>query len=128
MKFTSGVFAGIMLAAGGFIHLVLWQDGYHGIPYIGTLFVANVVASAVIALALVATGDRRVALAAAVLAVASLGALVLSRTTGLLGFTETAWTPEALQAVAAEIGVLAALGLRLATARRAVVVPARLRP
>lgn len=128
MKFTSGVFAGIMLAAGGFIHLVLWQDGYQGIPYIGTLFVANVVASAVIALALVATGDRRVALAAAVLAVASLGALVLSRTTGLLGFTETAWTPEALQAVAAEIGVLAALGLRLATARRAVVVPARLRP
>ena len=128
MRFTAGVFAGIMLAAGGFIHLVLWQDGYQGIPYIGTLFVANVVASAVIALALVATGDRRVALAAAVLAVASLGALVLSRTTGLLGFTETAWTREALQAVAAEIGVLAALGLRLATARRAVVVPARLRP
>ena len=128
MRFTAGVFAGIMLVAGGFIHLVLWQDGYQGIPYIGTLFVANVVASAVIALALVATGDRRVALAAAVLAVASLGALVLSRTTGLLGFTETAWTPEALQAVAAEIGVLAALGLRLATARRAVLVPARLRP
>jgi hypothetical protein len=126
VRFTARVFAGIMLAAGGFVHFVLWQDGYQGIPYIGTLFVANVVASVVVALALVATGDRRVALAAAVLSVTSLGALVLSRTTGLLGFTETAWTREALQAVAAEIGVLAAIGLRLATARRAVLVPARI--
>lgn len=111
VRFTARLLVGVMIAAGGLIHWQLWREGYQGIPFVGNLFILNVVASAVVAIAVVVTADRRVAMAAAALCVASLGALVLSRTTGLLGFTESAWTPDALRAVAAEIGALAAVGV-----------------
>lgn len=125
MKTATRLLAGIMIAAGGLIHWELWRDGYQGIAYVGTLFAVNVGVSVVVAIALVASGDRRVVGAAMLLSVASLGALVLSRTTGLLGFMEATWTPAAVQAVAAEVGALAALGVFWARARGAALVPAR---
>ncbi len=127
MNATTRLLAGIMIAAGGFIHWELWREGYQGIPYVGTLFAVNVGVSAVVAIALLATGDRRVVGAATLLPVASLGALVLSRTTGLLGFMEAAWTPAAVRAVAAEVGALAALGVFWARDRGVALVPARVR-
>jgi len=123
MKSSTRLLAGIMIAAGGLIHLDLWRHGYRGIPYVGPLFLLNIAASAVVAVAVVASGDRRVTLAAGTLAVGSLVGLVLSRTTGLLGFTEVRWTTEAVRAISAEVGALVALGLAWAGARRPVLVP-----
>ena len=117
MTLVPRLLASVMIAAGGFIHLELWSDGYRGIPRVGTLFVVNAVASVLLAVGLLVTGDRRLTLAAAVLSLSSLVALVLSRTSGFFGFVEPTWTPEALQAVAAELGALVALALVAARRR-----------
>lgn len=103
--------------AGGFIHFDLWRDGYRGIRYIGPLFVANAVVSVLLVLALLLRADVRVAVAGVAFSLGSLLALVLSRTTGLLGFTERGWTDMAVQATTAEIGAVVAIALVMVTRR-----------
>lgn len=103
--------AAALLLVGGLVHLQLWKGGYRVIPYIGTLFLLNAAASAFIAVALVATASRWVTLPAIGLALGSLAALVMSRTVGLLGFMESAWTPASLRSIAAEVGAIVAIAL-----------------
>ncbi len=110
--------AAVLLLVGGLVHLDLWPGGYRGIPYIGPLFFINAVTSALIALALVARSDRRVTLPGMAIASGSLIALALSRTVGLLGFMEAAWTPAALRTIAAEIGAIVAIALIVLVKRR----------
>lgn len=105
------VLAALLLLLGGAIHVNLWRWGYGGIPYIGPLFLANVIASVAVGLVLVVRGGRLVLLAGVGLAVGSLAALVMSRTVGLLGFTEPGWTIDAMRTVAAEVGALVTLGV-----------------
>lgn len=105
------VLAAALLLTGGAVHLDLWRGGYDGIRYIGPLFLANVAASAVVAIALQVRKDAILLLAGAGVAVASLVALVLSRTTGLLGFMEAGFTPQAMRTIAAEVGALVALAV-----------------
>ena len=123
--------AATFVAAGGLVHLELWRTGYRGIRYIGPLFVANVVVAAALALAVLVLRDRRVAAVGITFAVASLAALVASRTVGLLGFTERAWTDDAVRAVTAELGAVVALAAVVAAGRRrrleAALVPVRVR-
>jgi len=114
--------AAFLLVAGG-IHLQLWRTGYRGIPYIGPLFLANVVVSVALVMAVLRRVDAGVTVAGMAFSAASLLALVLSRTTGLLGFTERAWTHLAVQATTAEIGAAVALAVAL-TARRQATRPA----
>ena len=109
MERLSRLAAATFVAAGGLVHLDLWRTGYGGIRYIGPLFVANVAVSAVLALAVLVVRDRRVVAAGIGFAVATLAALVASRTVGLLGFTERAWTDDALRAATAEVGAVVAL-------------------
>lgn len=118
MNRTPWALAAVLVAAGGLIHLELWRDGYRAITSVGPLFMANVVASGLVAVALVVLARPVVAVAAAALAGGSLAAMVMSRTTGFLGFREVGWTDPAIEAVAAEVGALVALGLAtLVTAR-----------
>lgn len=119
--------AATFLLVGGGIHLSLWRSGYRGIEYIGPLFVANVAVSALLVLALLIRPNVRVALAGIVFAIGSIAALVLSRTTGLLGFTERAWTDMAVQATTAEIGAVVAMAYVLVARRRPELVPATVR-
>lgn len=105
------ILAAVLVLAGGAVHLDLWRDGYKGIPYIGPLFLVNVMASVVVAAGLVLVRARLVLLAGAGLAVGSLSALVMSRTVGLLGFMEPGWTTDAMRTVAAEVGALVTLAL-----------------
>lgn len=109
--------AATFVLAGGAIHLDLWRDGYRGIEYIGPLFVANAVVSVLLVLVLLIRPTVPVAIAGVVFSLGSLVALVLSRTTGLLGFTERGWTDMAVQATTAEIGAVVAIAL-LMVARR----------
>ena len=111
--------AAVLVLAGGLVHLQVWQGGYQGIPYIGPLFLVNVVASGVIGIGLLVRGDRWSTLPAVALAVGSLLALAASRTVGLLGFMEGVWTPEAFRTIAAEVGAIVAIGLVVATHNRA---------
>jgi len=81
-----------MLVATGWIHLDLWLDGYRAIPWIGPLFLANVVLAGLAAVAMLVTPTRWlpwVALPAGLLELGTLGALVLSLTVGLFGFVES---------------------------------------
>lgn len=105
------ILAAVLLLVGGAVHLELWRGGYRAIPYIGPLFLANVVASLALAVALVVRAGRPVLLAAGGLAVTSLAALVMSRTVGVLGFMESGWTVQAMRTVAAEVGALVTLAL-----------------
>lgn len=70
----------------------------------------NVAAAAVIAIALLAKPEGAFAVAALLLSIATLVAFVLSRTTGLFGFTEAEFDVKAAVAAAAEIVAIVATG------------------
>ena len=120
--------AAALLLAGGVIHYDLWTNGYRDIPTIGPLFLANFVGSIVLAGAVMASRRAGVTLAGIVFAAGSLTALILSRTVGVFGFSETIWTTQAVQTLATELGALATLavvlGIQLRDARRAQYRPA----
>lgn len=118
MQRIARIAAATFLLIGGSIHLELWRSGYRGIRYIGPLFVANVAVSAALIVAILLSGNVRIALVGMLFALSSLVALVMSRTTGLLGFTERTWTDMAVQATTAEIGAVVAIGLVMATRNR----------
>lgn len=118
MQRVSRLSAAAFLVVGGLVHLQLWRSGYRAIPYIGTLFVANVAASAVLALMVLVRDDVRIHLAGMVFAASSLVALLASRTVGLLGFTERAWTDDAVRAATAEVGAVVALAAVVAAGHR----------
>lgn len=107
-----------MIVVGGAVHYDLWSGGYRGIPSIGPLFLLNVGASALVAGLLLLTGRGIVLIAGSLFSMASLAALVASRTVGLLGFVE-GWTDASIQVLAAEVGALVALAASAATRRRA---------
>lgn len=80
-----------LLAAMAWIHLKLWLDGFRDIDWIGPLFLANAVLGAVAALAVLFAPQRWlpwVALLGGLLAIGTLGGLVLSLTVGLFGYHE----------------------------------------
>jgi urea transporter len=97
---TSGTAARLVLrlagagltAAMAAIHLRLWDEGYRYLTTIGPLFLLNGVVGILLALALLVAPVRRLAPVAAVTALftaGTLGALFLSLTTGLFGFSES---------------------------------------
>ncbi|MFB7448218.1 hypothetical protein [Streptomyces sp. NPDC056194] len=81
-----------LTAAMGAIHLSLWADGYRDLATIGPLFLLNGIVGCLLAVALLVTPYRWVALVAtatALFTAGTLGALFLSLTTGLFGFEES---------------------------------------
>jgi hypothetical protein len=127
---TAGVYVLTVLAAAsvlvsGYIHFYLYfRAGYRGIHpesflglTISRAFLLNAIGSVFVAEALVLSLRRPrlgafAGLAAIGFAITTLGAYTLSRTMGLLGFTDTHTTAEALTALVAEVvALLAAAGL-----------------
>lgn len=95
------------LVTTGLVHTQLYGRGYRYIDYVGPSFAIQAAAAFALA-ALVLIGPWSLRAAAAVLSAASLAGFVLSRTSGLFGFTETGWqpVPQAMVAVVAEIVTL----------------------
>ena len=110
MRLLVRVVAALAVLAAGAVHLYLYaaQD-YRSIHVIGPLFLLNGIAAAVIGLALFATANTFVALAAIGYAGTTLVAFVVSATSGLFGWKEM-WSGTA-QAVAGftELGALVLL-------------------
>jgi hypothetical protein len=103
----------LLLLATAAIHLTLWNDGYRDIAWIGPLFLLNVVGAAVLAVAVLAAPARWLSLvcaAGALLLVGTLGGLVLSTTTGFLGFYETWQAPWAVTSAVVEAAGILLLG------------------
>ena len=111
--------AAVLLLAGGIVHFNLWNSGYRHIPKIGPLFIANFVASIALAVAVLVSRRASVTLAGIAFAAGSLVALVLSRTVGVFGFTETIWTTQAIKTLASEAGAIVTLGAVLTMQLRA---------
>ena len=103
----TGVGALLVAAA---VHLAQLVDIFHAVPWIGPLFAADAAASALIAVAIVATRLRIAAAAGALVSAAALVGLALSFTTGLLGWQETTLRPAVVIALASELVAVAALG------------------
>ena len=81
-----------LTAAMAVIHLRLWSEGYRDLATIGPLFLLNGVVGILLAVALLVTPARRlgpVATVTALFTAGTLGALLLSLTTGLFGFEES---------------------------------------
>lgn len=102
----------------GLIHGYLWVTGYRDLPLIGPSFLVNWFGGVVLALALLLVPQRMlgwVAAAGAVFTAGSLGALLVSLTVGLFGFTESMAAPLVPTTLAVEsvgtvlLGVLAAV-------------------
>ena len=88
--------AAVAVLVSGLVHLQLYLDGYRDFPNqsLGRSFLLNVVASAVVAVALVWRRELVVRLAAAGLLVGTLVAFALSRSDrGIFGFTERGLEP-----------------------------------
>ena len=116
--------AAIFSAAGGYIHLREWLEGYRGlpastpggwVPRIG--FLVNAGASFLLAgvLLLVAFKLRRLVVPAVIASIGfqagALAALIVSRTDSVFGWSEPVWTLGANQTRAVELGALAILGV-----------------
>jgi hypothetical protein len=128
--------AGVLVS--GYMHFYLYfWGGYRGISIdrvggidISRSFALNAIAGLLIAeLLVLALRYDRLAKPAALLGVLfAVGAIigyVLARTSGLLGFTESGWSTEAVISKAAEAVAIASLGwYLLASLRQPVVSPA----
>jgi predicted lipoprotein with Yx(FWY)xxD motif len=87
-----GIAGAALLIASGAVHLDLYLTGYRTIPTIGPLFLLQVIAAFVLAVAIPVTGSALVAAAGALFAVSTLGGYLLSLWVGLFGFTEVRTT------------------------------------
>jgi len=118
--------AGVLVSAYMHFYLYFW-GGYRGINIdrvlgidISRSFALNAVAGLVVAEILVLSlRYERLAIPGAVIGIAfalgALGAYVLARTSGILGFTETGWSTEAVISTTAEVIAALALGGHLVT-------------
>jgi hypothetical protein len=95
----------VTLAVSGASHGYLYIHGYRHIPTIGTSFIVQASVSFALAALVLLGGPVWLQWAAAMLAGGSLVAFALSRTVGLLGFSEQGWqpSPHALVSVVAEV-------------------------
>jgi predicted lipoprotein with Yx(FWY)xxD motif len=99
-----------LLAATGATHLDLYLTGYKNIPTIGPLFLFQVIAAFVLALAVLWPGGRLIAAAGALFAVSTLGGYLLSIWFGLFGFTEVRTTAGIVSGLI-EVAAFAVLGV-----------------
>jgi hypothetical protein len=92
-------------AVSGISHAYLYVHGYQHIPTIGAAFVLQASVSFAVAVLILIGGPEWLVWAAAMLAGGALAAFALSRTVGLLGFSERGWqpSPHAAVSVAAEL-------------------------
>src|SRR5262250_822930 len=111
--------SGLLIATGA-IHLDLYLTGYRSIPTIGWLFLLQVITAFGLAAAVLATGSRLIAAAAAGFALATLGGYLLSVWIGLFGFKEIRTTAGIVAGIieVAAFAVLAALAATPAAAAR----------
>lgn len=96
----------------GYLHAKLYVDGYRFIPHISWMFLLQAAVSFAVAALLLLGGPLILQLAAAGTACGALGGFVLSRTTGLWGFSERGFQPhpDALLSVLSEAATLVLLG------------------
>ncbi len=97
------------LAVTGVGHAYLYVHGYRHIPNIGTAFLMQASVCCAVAVLVALGGPGWLRWVAAALAAGSLAAFALSRTVGVLGFSERGWQPAPHAAISAAAEVLTVL-------------------
>lgn len=110
------------LIVSGVSHAYLYVHGYRHIPTIGDAFVLQASVSLAVAALIMAGGPAWLRWVAVGVAGGALVAFVLSRTVGVLGFTEKGWepAPHAVLSAVAEALTILLWAASLASRRRAV--------
>src|SRR5260370_34474144 len=108
-----GIVGAALLVASGAIHLDLYLTGYRTIPTIGPLFLLQVIAAFLLAIAIPLTGNWLGTPAGAGVAVSVLGGYLLSLWVGLFGFTEVRTTAGIVAGII-DVAAFAALALAAA--------------
>lgn len=103
---TVGIVAALVLSA--ISHAYLYLHGYQHIPLIGFGFLTLTSVFLAFAVLIALGGPAWLRLAALTVALGALGAFVMSRTIGLVGFSERGWqpAPHAMISVLAELSVV----------------------
>jgi predicted lipoprotein with Yx(FWY)xxD motif len=114
-QLTLRVAGAVLLAVSAGIHLDLYLTGYRSIPTIGWLFLLQVIAGFVLAVAVLVTRSRLVAAAGAGFALATLGGYLLSVRIGLFGFKEVRTTAGVVAGLI-EVAAFATLAVAAAAA------------
>jgi hypothetical protein len=106
------VWAGsLLLASSAVLHFHLWDsEGYRNIPTIGPLFLAQAIVGVVLALATAILRQLVLVIAAAGLAVSSIGGLLIAVWWGLFGWQESFAAPYVGLALWIEAGAAVLLG------------------
>jgi hypothetical protein len=112
----------VATAVSGYLHADLYVHGYRYLDWIGPMFLLQAAGSFAVALLLPVTASPVLRLGALGLAGGALAGFVLSRTVGILGFTERGWVPapQAALTVVAETVALLLLGFLTWRRRRPV--------
>ena len=107
---------GVLLAGEAAVHVQQYASLFHGVRWIGPLFLANAAASVAVIAGLAYPRTRPLAaLSGVVISALSLGSLVVSYGHGLFGWQEAGFrTPVAL-AVITEVGAVILLSMALTT-------------
>lgn len=114
-------FAGLLLTLSalgfvlaGYLHARLFHEGFAHVAWVGPLFLLNAVGTLVVVLALIAGLNGLYVLGGLGISVGSIVSILISHTGSFLGFSEGAWTGDAVVIVAGEIAatvlILAAVG------------------
>jgi predicted lipoprotein with Yx(FWY)xxD motif len=104
-----GIAGAALLIASGAIHLDLYLTGYNSIPTIGPLFLLQIIAAYLLAVAIPLTGLRLAYAAGAGFGLATLGGYLLTLKVGLFGFTEVRTTAGIIAAII-DVAIFAVLG------------------
>src|SRR3954453_6903965 len=109
----------LSLAGEAAVHVQQFADLFHGVRWIGPLFLANAVAIVVVIAGLALPRTRQLAaLAGVVISALALGSLVVSYGHGLFGWQEAGFHTPVAVAVVTEAGAVIALAAALAAAHR----------
>ena len=103
-----------LLIVSGSIHLDLYLTGYRSIPTIGWLFLLQVIAAYLLAVAVPAIRHPLAAAAGAAFGLATLGGYLLSLKVSLFGFTEVRTTAGIIAAVV-DVAIFAVLAVAVAS-------------
>jgi hypothetical protein len=110
--------AAALVAAAGALHLYLWFDYFHRVHVVGTLFLLNAAAAAVLAVALAVSTRPIVLVAGIAYSVGTLVAFAISVRWGLFGYHESLWGSWQKAAGGVELAATAVLAVELVQARR----------
>jgi hypothetical protein len=100
------VLAAAAVVSSALIHLHLWMNGYRHLPTIGPLFLAQVIAGAVVALLVLVVRNVLASIIAFVFVASTLGGFLISINVGLFGFQDSFSAPYAHMAFIVEIVTL----------------------